>query len=395
MIAIALAAALLPPSWRKWPWSVDISPARGVVSLNVPLGVEDKARSDLSDLRVVDERGDEIPFEIAIHRGATGVRWKEAVIDDYGFVPGKYTGAVADAGSSAAHDFSALEISSPKQHFSTYATILVSDDRRTWRIVAQNTPLFNYQDENLGSNLRIAFPPQHSRWYSIHILAARAPFPIDGIRLATGSAVLPELQRYTIPKQRVKQRGSATLITVDTKIANLPVSLIRLDAATPRFSRDAALERSDDAVNWYPFETVRFERTPQDDRRTLTIDESQARFWRLTIENGNDAPLSRPVLELWGTPRHVVFAAKPQHRYQMLFGNRSADAPLYDFARTQNPGALQSPTHVSVGPIESNVAPVAAVAPPWSESHPWLLWGALGVAIVTIGGFAARALTMK
>ena len=395
MIAVALAVALLPPSWRKWPWSVEISPGRGVVSLNLPVIVEGKARSDLSDLRIVDERGDEIPFEIAIHRGSAGAQWKEAVVDDYGFVAGKYTGAIADAGSSTANDFTALEISTPKQHFATYATVLASDDRRTWRIVAQNAPLFNYQDENLGSNLRIVFPPQHSRWYRIQILDARSPFPIDGMRLATGSAVLPELQRYRIAKQRVRQHGSATLITIDTTIANLPVSLIRLDAATPRFSRGVALERSDDAVNWYPFDPARFERTPHDDRRTLTIDESQARFWKLTIENGNDAPLSRPLLELWGTPRHVVFQAKLRHHYRMLFGNRSADAPVYDFARTQNPQALQDPSQVSVGAIRSNVVPARAVALPWSESHPWLLWGALGVAIVTIGGFAARALTVK
>jgi len=395
VIALTFAAALTPLPWRKWPCSVAISTGRGVVSLNVPLAVDNRALRDLADLRIVDERGSEIPFVLAIHRGTAGARWRETVVDDYGFVPGKYTNAIADAGSPPAHDFTALEISTPNQHFATNVTVLASDDRRTWRIIRNSAPLFNYQDVNLGSNLRIAFPSQHSRWYRVRILDAHDAFPIDGMRLATDSATLPELQRYTTTGQRGRQHGTATIVTIDTRIANLPVSLIRLDTATANFSRDVALEKSGDGLNWSPVGEARLERTPGGDRRTMPIDEAQARYWRVTIENGNDAPLARPAAELWGAPRHVVFSARPEHHYRMLFGNRSAQPPLYDFARTQNPVALENPRPVSAGPVLPNVVPAPAPAVPWSESHPWLLWSALVAAIGTIGGLAARALTIK
>jgi len=393
MIAIAAAAAMaLPPQWQAWRWSAAISARRGIAAFTLPLDIANKSRRDLGDLRITDDHGQETPFEIVVHRGSANVKWKEAALDDYGFVPGRYTEVVADAGA-ASPDFATLEISTSRQHFATSATILASDDRQTWRIVRSGAPLFNYQGENLGSNFRVQIPLQHSRWYLIRIFDPSSPFPIDGVRFASGGTTLPELQRYAVNGEHIRQSGHLTVITIDTRVAHLPVSFVRLDTQTPRFSRKTTVEYGDDGSNWAISDSTRFERTPVADHRALTVSEVSARYWRITIQNGNDAALDRPVIELWGMPRHIVFQSREFHRYRIIFGNHSAPAPAYDFAATHGSSSLQNPLRASVGPSQRNSAYVSSI--PWSERHPWVLWAALAAAIIAIGGLAVRALTLK
>ena len=272
MTAMAVA---LPAHWQQWRWSAQVSAGQGIVAFALPPAIEGKARPDFADLRVIDERGTEEPFEIVM-------RFKRA---------------------------------------------------------------------------------------------------------------LPVLRRYAV-SQRVSQRGTQTLVTIDAGAAHVPVSFLRLQSETDRFSRHGTLQFSDDGRVWSTAEGTRFERTARSDHRTLTIAERRARFWRLTIENENNAPLTHPVVELWGAPRFVIFESRVPHRYRAIFGNRAASKPLYDFAAAYGKRALANPAAATAGAPQANPAFVS-IPVPWSESHPWVLWGALAAAVAGIGGLALRVLTLK
>lgn len=393
MIAAALLTAALPVNWQAWKWSAPIAvPKRaGIVTLTLPPAIAGKARGDLGDLRVIDSAGNEVPYAIVVHRGSTSIAWHEAHLDDYGFVAARGTQVVAGVAPADATDFTTLEISTPKTGFATTAAVYASNDRQTWRLVRNSAPLYDYQNEGLGSNLRVKISPQHAHWYRIEIEDTSTPFPIDGVRLATGNASPPELQRFSAGPSAVVQKAVRTIVTIDSRIAHLPVSFARFDSVSPRFSRTATLEYSNDGVNWNLAAQTRLSRTAQADHRTLTIDETQARFWRLIVRNENDRPLVRPAIELWGAPRHLVFRSVPGGRYRLVIGNEAAFPAAYDFAATNGAGAIAAAARVRLGELQANSA-YSAPRVPWSETHAWVLWAALGVAIAGIGGFALRIL---
>lgn len=264
----------LPAHWQRWQWSAQVSAGRGIVAFSLPPTIEGNSRADFADLRVIDERGSETPFEIIM-------RFKRA-------------------------------------------------------------------------------------------------FPV--------------LRRYAV-SQRVSQRGTQTVVTLDAGGAHVPVSSVRLTAGTDRFSRHVTLQYSGDMRIWSTAAATRFERTARSDHRELAIAEKRARYWRLLVDNENNAPLEHPRVELWGASRYVVFESRAPHRYRIIFGNRAAAKPSYDFAAAYG-SRLSRPAPALAGAPQPNSA-FASASVPWSESHPWVLWGALAAAIAAIGGLALRVLTFK
>ncbi len=395
MIALTLAAAVaLPAQWNAWKWSAPITPSRGSIqSVTVPANVTGEAQADLSDLRIIDAKGGQLPYAVLIRRGSRTVRWKEARLDDYGFLPGRFTEVVADPGTPN-QDYTALDVSTTRSNFTSRVDVYASDDRRRWRRIRRGAPIYDYQADGLGSYTRITISPSHSRYYRIDVQDSVSPFPIDGVRFAQGAATLPELNRYRVVRTTVTQRGDDTIVVSDTGHAHMPVSFVRIDTATPRFSRDLTVESSDDGTNWIPSGNAEVERTPHHERRSLTFDETQGRYWRVTIANGNDAPLRAVRLELWGVPRHVVFAAQTAPANRLLYGNAGAQAPKYDFLQTHSAQSVDAAVHVGLGEPARNDR-YAPPQRPWSESHAWIMWAALAVAVAGVAGLAVRVLVTE
>lgn len=393
MIGLVLAAAAaLPAQWNSWQWYSAVVPSRAVMQqVSLPPPVLGKAQAGLQDLRVIDYRGDQVPYALVMHRGSGSVKWIDSRIDDYGFVLRQYTQFVAIVPAPDI-DYTSIELSTPAANFATSVDVMASDDRQTWRTVRSAAPIFDYQRDGLGSNTRISIAPSHARYYKVYVRDARAAFPIDGVRFAQGAQAPPELVRYPLLRMTVSQRGSDTLLLADTGYAHVPASLLRLDTSTQRFSRDVVVEVSEDGGNWNQVAGVTLERTPQREVRSISFDESQGRYWRVTVTNGNNSPLQAPRLELWGIQRHVVFRrGGAASGYRLVYGNASAQPAQYDFARVQSPEALAKAVNVALGRPQLN-AQYSPPAQPWSESHKWVFWAALALAIAVVGGLALGVL---
>jgi hypothetical protein len=362
-------------------------------NITVPPSVFGAAEADLRDLRIIDSHGNEVPYTISERAGAETVRWQEAQIDDYGFVAQRYTQVVADAGVPSA-DYTALDISTPRTNFATTVDVFASDDRREWRTIRRGAPIFDYQADGLGSNTRVRIPSSHSRFYRLHVREAGSAFPIDAVRLAEGSQRLPELTRYGDVRITRSQHGDESILQADAKYAHLPVSFLRIDTATPRFSRAVTLEASDDAVIWSDVDSGVVKRTPMGEKLSFSFDEVQARYWRVRIANGNDAPLRHVRIELWGMPRHVIFASTTGQSLRAVYGNPGAQAPVYDFAATHRASAIAAAVPVALGTAASNTGFVLPQRP-WTERNGWVLSTALGLAILTVGALAVRTLVTE
>jgi hypothetical protein len=172
------------------------------------------------------------------------------------------------------------------------------------------------------------------------------------------------------------------------------VSEIRFHTAQQGFFRPVTVESSSDGKQWMQVGAGDISRTTEGGRiqESLTVgfSERHASEWRVSVFNGNDAPLPDLVPSALATPRRVVFRQEPGRRYTLIYGHSRASAPQYDIARVTDEAELDRAAEAGLGPAVTNGAYDDPA--PWTERNPFVIWAALGVAVIVLGGLAVRAL---
>jgi hypothetical protein len=113
--------------------------------------------------------------------------------------------------------------------------------------------------------------------------------------------------------------------------------------------------------------------------------------YRVVVLNGDDAPLKIDTVRLRQYERRLYFDSDAGAQVRLYYGDDKLDTPLYDYHKIfrKDPNA----TPVQLGEEVLNAAYVSRPDDrPWSERHPSLLWAAIIVAVVILGGMAFRSL---
>lgn len=112
--------------------------------------------------------------------------------------------------------------------------------------------------------------------------------------------------------------------------------------------------------------------------------------WTVTIENGDDRPISLRWVRLEMVERDLCFYAEGGSGYRLYYGDSALAPPRYDYATlfTLQPDAATA----SLGPEVAN--PDYQPRPdtrPFTERHPALLWAALVLVILLLAAIALRS----
>jgi hypothetical protein len=162
------------------------------------------------------------------------------------------------------------------------------------------------------------------------------------------------------------------------------------------FIRGVNLAASDDNKEWQNFASGQIYRFHQGTKvqQALTVPipygGSSARYWRVTVENGNDAALPVSVVQLYTTPRHLMFEQQPRKNYILIYGQERAEAPKYDLGERVNQQERSAALPGTLGPEEVNA--VWIDPRPWTETHEAFLWGVLLLAVIVIGFTAIQSM---
>lgn len=131
------------------------------------------------------------------------------------------------------------------------------------------------------------------------------------------------------------------------------------------------------------------------DEERLAVDAPSGDFgddasrWTVTIDNGDDVPLTLETVQLEMVERRLCFDAAPGAIYTMMYGDTALTAPRYDYSTLFTPDA--NAALATLGPERAN--PEYATRPdtrPFTERHPMLLWVALVVVLAVLGLVALR-----
>jgi hypothetical protein len=124
----------------------------------------------------------------------------------------------------------------------------------------------------------------------------------------------------------------------------------------------------------------------------LSLDlDSRSPALKITVENGDDAPLPIQQLRVLSIERRVYFEPKGKATLQLYYGDPKIASPSYDYQKFFQPAA-----DAALAQLNSDTAnPEFSGRPddrPWSERHNSLLWIAMVVAVAVLGALAFRGL---
>jgi hypothetical protein len=400
-LAASTFAADLPDAWRSWRYSRAIESARSGILNYATLDREVFAHSEnyLADLRVIDDLGNEQPYEVRnlLAPPAQNVALPSALREN-SFVPGQFTQVIVDIGDRAGFHNS-LRVQTPESDFINWVEIAASDDAHLWRIVNPRAPISRFRKENLDGSQTIHYSENNARYLRLRIEEPAHQFPITGVEVfvtqntqkeplaaAPLTALLPP-DSTGVP--------SRTQWTVDLGSSTIPVAELNFETDQPEFYRAVRILTSMDEKEWQSAgggEIYRYTAggKTEESLRVRCCESWGARYFRAEILNGNDAPLSSVRMSVAMRLRFVLFRPRENRAYRLLYGNARASAPQYDFARTLHIQPNEELLHLSLGPEELTAN--YADPRPFTERHPNLLWLALGLAIVLLGYAALRAL---
>jgi len=130
----------------------------------------------------------------------------------------------------------------------------------------------------------------------------------------------------------VRQRARATVVMLDLGFANVPVDAVEVQSSTDPFVRQVVVEGSNDRTTFVSLgggEVARFRGVDLD---RISID-GRHRYVRVTIQNGDDAPLSGLRVRALAHERPLLLADGFEQPYHLFYGAPGVPAPSYDFAR--------------------------------------------------------------
>jgi hypothetical protein len=377
--APAAWAASIDESSFRYARGLD-SPGSGPVLLEPDGLLYAHAQPGLVDLRIVDAAGRQVPWR-ALPEPLPAPPVSVTVLNR-GHRGGKAV-ALLDLGAGRrVHD--RIELAVPDRDFVGRVTVYGSDDREAFTRLS-TTVIYDVAGAESARSTTALFAPSDFRYLD---LVATGISAIEG---ATVSAAQPRPALLARRGRRVtvRQQGQRTVASVDLGFRNLPVDAVRVSADTGRYDRRVLIEGSNDGHAWIFLADARIFRLEDSVPSAIPV-EARFRSLRLTIENGDDDPLAGIRVEALARARPVLVADGYQPPFRLLYGNSSASAPSYDYARLPRETlALERALPGVLGAEKPN--PLWEPAPDtrsFFARHPALVQAALalGAAIVAVGG---------
>ncbi len=388
----------------RWEYKkpVSISAGGGFVLLDLDREVFARAKGGLADLRVVADSGREVPYVLVAEGSRVAFETLPARVSDKTFVRGESTRFIVDLGSAGLFH-NRLVIHTSSENFRRMVEIEASNDRSTWRYLTTRGQIFDYnvRDQKPVSveDTSIDYPESTARYLRVTIRdAGEAPLVINSVSVSRMIEKSEEAFLFDSNISTAKnQQDRTTEVTADLGSKGIPTNRVQLAIKDVFFSRRIDVAVSDEKdKGWrfvgsdyiYRINTLAF----TGERAEIRYPETQARYIRISIHDGDDAALSIDSAKFFGVVRRIAFQSDVNSTYMLFYGNPDARRPEYDIARLYEYTDVVSMNRAELGREERN-SDFKEKEKPLTERNPYLLPTALGIIVAILAFFGLRVIS--
>jgi len=381
----------------------------GQACLRIDAGIFANASPGLADLRLYRDQT-ETPYVIRVARAVEGAEKSIAVLN-LGTRGGR---TVFDTRMSGA-DFSDVQLDVAAKDF--IATVAVSGSSAlagSAQTKLGSFTIFDLTRQRLGRSTVLHLPESEFAFLHFSIRGPLVPADITGLSVERLPSKQPAYETVTELAQ-VSQKGHSSIVEINVP-AHTPAERVTFTPgpAPALFSRDVTISvvpvniargpapASDQSSPLAPAVSSGNLLRVHSDQDGHRIDEERLAIdapavvldaptkWTISIDNGDDAPLSLSTVKLEMLERKLCFESVVGSQYTLYYGDSALAFPRYDYATLFAPQATA--VAATLGPEQANPAYQARPDDrPFTEKHPALMWVALIAVIALLGGVALRS----
>src|SRR5262245_35205868 len=360
VVAAQACLAFDPNEWRNTQ-ALEV-PAKGLVRVNIPAATLDAGQPGLEDLRIVDSKGDQVPYPMdrLLPDAESAIRPTEfrSTIENGATRLNLKTGIGAP--------IIGVSLQTPATRFMKAADVEGSNDGTTWTKLAGGDSLF--QLPNGVTKLRVSFP--EGPWQLLRITIddlGSPPIPFTGAQLHKARTTAPAEAVAIMVKSRDESPGT-TRLALDLGAANLTLGSLRIDSNEPVFTRAVNLavpEVGDDGIRERNIADAVIYRVNVNGKNEAHLEipfESQIHTRELfvLIRNEDSPPISIDAVHADRRLICLTFFANQPGQYSLLSSNTQSAPPRYDLSALS--GKLRNAKATDVVP--SALAPNPNYRPP-------------------------------
>lgn len=350
------------------------------------------ARADLADVRLYDGT-EQIPYELVSENASTTAQEIEAKIlnlaqhgDDTEF----------DLDVSPVSEYNRIHLALGRKDFVITASVAGRDRldgaATPW---PSNSTLFDFSQENLGSNSTITLPLWS--FHYVHIRLSAGVVPKD-VKQATVS-YLQEKQASWTDAGTCQSNGELKHTSVFTCAVATAVSIDRLrfeiSADRVNFRRQVSVfNEKGFQLTSGTISRVKMSRggtTAVSEDLTLNVFGDYTGRLTVKVDNGDDPPLPIGKVRPQSVERRLYFEPQGKTSVKLYYGDDKLSSPVYDYAKFFHEDINAFPSTLS----DEGANPAYKSRPderPWSEQHKTILWAAMLLAVAVLGSLAFRGL---
>ena len=348
VVAAQTCLAFDPNEWRNTQ-TLEV-PAKGLVRVNVPAPTLDAAQPGLEDLRIVDSKGNQVPY--LIERLLPDAESKIRPADFRSTIANGATNLNLRTGSRA--PLVGVSLETPATRFMKAVDIEGSNDGTTWTKLAGGDSLFRLPDG--AAKLRVSFP--EGAWEFLRVTIddlGSPPVPFTGADLHKARTTAPAEPLPITIKSRDESPG-ATRLALDLGAANLTLGSLRIESNEPVFTRTVTLavpEFGNDGIRERNIADAVIYRVNMNGKNEAHLEiplesEIHTRELLVLIQNEDSPPISIDSVRADRRLVRLTFFANQPGQYSLLSGNTQCTAPRYDLSALS--GRLRNASATDVVP---------------------------------------------
>ena len=348
VVAAQTCLAFDPNEWRNTQ-TLEV-PAKGLVRVNVPAPTLDAAQPGLEDLRIVDSKGNQVPY--LIERLLPDAESKIRPAEFRSTIENGATNLNLRTGSRA--PLVGVRLETPATRFMKAVDIEGSNDGTTWTKLAGGDSLFRLPDG--AAKLRVSFP--EGAWEFLRVTIddlGSPPVPFTGADLHKARTTAPAEPLPITIKSRDESPG-ATRLALDLGAANLTLGSLRIESNEPVFTRIVTLavpEFGNDGIRERNIADAVIYRVNMNGKNEAHLEiplesEIHTRELLVLIQNEDSPPISIDSVRADRRLVRLTFFANQPGQYSLLSGNTQCTAPRYDLSALS--GRLRNASATDVVP---------------------------------------------
>jgi len=378
----------------------------------VPLDKEiyDSAKEDLSDLRVLDAKGEECSYAIFVRNEMmTGQKLGLDIISNK-----------IDATESVMtvelkgppKPFNYLKVIPASNNFLRKITIQGSNDNRNWEVIRKEIVIYSfafqmtatyfeqythetYSGYGFGTyteeNLSMRLPQVVYKYIRVIVPHDQDKEPVELRSMDIANMVVTEAEEDTcsgiLVRTQTDPESKSVEYAANLGSRNIPLSRLDIAVEGSNFFRRVEVEGSNDLKEWHKLARDCIFSISVDDqaerKTTVKLGNVSARYIKIRVFNGDNKPINLVSVKGYFLKKYLVMIPEKDVEYKLLYGNPGARSVNYDLGEVIKGRSIDN---FGIGSLADQVRndkyEPYKENKPWTEDKPYILWIAMGIIIL-------------